>query len=202
MNDQIGEPYISIIPSAKKDLLEKTNIETSKEEMACLDNFLFRCWQMGWLKQYEPKKEEGWDKAIKEAKKKYGYGKPEERIDVVRDFSPYGKTVDLGPNESKGKEKSVFYSKTFPPTIEERLDLLERYLGISKHKMNKTVATLFVEQGKRLAKIENRLTEIEGALRTIGSPGYSLRKKVEALEIQAKHFACYIPNVSYELKND
>lgn len=35
------------------DLLESTNINTDKEEMQVLDNFLFRCWQMGWLEKYE-----------------------------------------------------------------------------------------------------------------------------------------------------
>ena len=33
--------------------MESTNIESSPEEMAVLNNFLFRCWQMGWLKKYE-----------------------------------------------------------------------------------------------------------------------------------------------------
>ncbi|MBO7447399.1 hypothetical protein J6U78_03625 [bacterium] len=66
-------------------------------------------------REAEQKKGEGWDKAIKEAKEKYGYGKPEERIDVVRDFSP-----------KEEKKKPVFYSKTFPPTIEERIEALEK----------------------------------------------------------------------------
>lgn len=42
-----------VIDRAKQDLLESTNIDTSPKEMEMLDNFLFRCWQMGWLKQYE-----------------------------------------------------------------------------------------------------------------------------------------------------
>lgn len=42
-----------IIQKAKDHLLKATNIKDSKEEMQVLDNFLFRCWQMGWLKQYE-----------------------------------------------------------------------------------------------------------------------------------------------------
>lgn len=41
-----------IIQRAKDDLINSTNIETSLKEMEVLDNFLFRCWQMGWLKQY------------------------------------------------------------------------------------------------------------------------------------------------------
>lgn len=48
-----GDNRFEIIKKAKKHILEATNIETSPEEMAVLDNFLFRCWQMGWLKKYE-----------------------------------------------------------------------------------------------------------------------------------------------------
>lgn len=44
-----------IINAAKQDLLESTNIDTSPKEMEVLDNFLFRCWQMGWLDKYVKK---------------------------------------------------------------------------------------------------------------------------------------------------
>lgn len=42
-----------IIEKAKQKLLNSTNIATSKKEMEVIDNFLFRCWQMGWLKEFE-----------------------------------------------------------------------------------------------------------------------------------------------------
>ncbi len=45
-----------VIQRAKEHLLKATNIEDRKEEMQVIDNILFRCWQMGWLKQYEQKK--------------------------------------------------------------------------------------------------------------------------------------------------
>lgn len=48
-----GDNRFEIIDAAKKDLLESTNINTSPDEMNVLDNFLFRCWQMGWLDKYE-----------------------------------------------------------------------------------------------------------------------------------------------------
>lgn len=48
-----GDNRFKIIEKAKEAILESTNIESSPEEMAVLDNFLFRCWQMGWLKEYE-----------------------------------------------------------------------------------------------------------------------------------------------------
>lgn len=38
-----------LIEKYKQKLIEATNIETSPEEMAVIDNILFRFWQMGWL---------------------------------------------------------------------------------------------------------------------------------------------------------
>ncbi len=52
MADMCGDNRFEIIEAAKKDLLESTNIEYCKEELAVLDSFLFRCWQMGWLEKY------------------------------------------------------------------------------------------------------------------------------------------------------
>lgn len=52
MSDYTGSQF-EIIAKAKQALLDSTNIDTSPDEMACLDNFLFRCWQMGWLDKYE-----------------------------------------------------------------------------------------------------------------------------------------------------
>lgn len=48
-----GDNRFEVIARAKKHLIERTNIETSADEMKVLDSFLFRCWQMGWLKRYE-----------------------------------------------------------------------------------------------------------------------------------------------------
>ena len=50
--DNCGDNRFEIIETAKQDLLNSTNIDSSKDEMKVLDNFLFRCWQMGWLNQY------------------------------------------------------------------------------------------------------------------------------------------------------
>lgn len=52
MMDMCGDNRFEVIARAKEHLLDATNIETSEEEMAVLDNFLFRCWQMGWLNKY------------------------------------------------------------------------------------------------------------------------------------------------------
>ena len=53
INNICGDNRFEIIDKAKKDLIESTNIEMSPDEMKVLDEFLFRCWQMGWLRKYE-----------------------------------------------------------------------------------------------------------------------------------------------------
>lgn len=53
--DICGDNRFEIIERANEDLLENTNIHTSSDEMKVLDNFLFRCWQMGWLDKYNHK---------------------------------------------------------------------------------------------------------------------------------------------------
>lgn len=57
MGDRCGDNRFDIIKKAKAELLKSTNIETSEDEMKVLDNFLFRCWQMGWLERYEKPRE-------------------------------------------------------------------------------------------------------------------------------------------------
>ena len=52
--DICGDNRFEIIAKAKEDIISATNIEAAKDEMECLDSFLFRCWQMGWLDKYAP----------------------------------------------------------------------------------------------------------------------------------------------------
>lgn len=51
-----GDNRFEVIEKAKQHLLDSTNIGTAPDEMAVLDNFLFRCWQMGWLDKYDDTK--------------------------------------------------------------------------------------------------------------------------------------------------
>lgn len=44
---------IEAVRSAKEELLRSTDIECNQAEMAMLDTFLNRAWQMGWLKTEE-----------------------------------------------------------------------------------------------------------------------------------------------------
>jgi hypothetical protein len=53
MNYVCGDNRFEIIERYKKELISVTNIEGSPDEMAVLDNILFRFWQMGWLKEQE-----------------------------------------------------------------------------------------------------------------------------------------------------
>ena len=53
MGHVCGDNSFTIIERAKEDIIQNTNIESSEDEMKVLDNFLFRCWQMGWLDRYE-----------------------------------------------------------------------------------------------------------------------------------------------------
>lgn len=56
MSDICGDNRFEIISKAKEDILNSTNISSSEDEMKVLDNFLFRCWQMGWLDRYNEEK--------------------------------------------------------------------------------------------------------------------------------------------------
>ena len=52
-NKQCGDNRFRTIARAKEHLFQATNIAEDKKELEVLDSFLLRCWQMGWLKQYE-----------------------------------------------------------------------------------------------------------------------------------------------------
>ena len=47
--DVCSDNRFELIAKARDALLESTNIVDSPDEMAVLDDILFRCWQMGWL---------------------------------------------------------------------------------------------------------------------------------------------------------
>lgn len=53
MDTACTDNRFEVIAEAKRKLVEGTNIETSPEEMAVIDNILFRIWQMGWLQDVE-----------------------------------------------------------------------------------------------------------------------------------------------------
>ena len=49
MSEICTDNRFEVIAAYKKKLMERTNIETSPDEMAVIDNVLFRFWQLGWL---------------------------------------------------------------------------------------------------------------------------------------------------------
>ena len=71
MYETCGDNRFEIIKRAKDDLIKSTNIEMAKDEMAVLDNILFRAWQMGWLGQYEPDYKERMKKEYWQLKDRY-----------------------------------------------------------------------------------------------------------------------------------
>ena len=71
MMETCGDNRFEIIQKAKEDLIESTNIEMAKDEMAVLDSILFRAWQMGWLDKYEPDYKERMKKEYWQLKDRY-----------------------------------------------------------------------------------------------------------------------------------
>ena len=56
--DSCSDNSFELINKYKRELIEKTNIETSPDEMRVIDNILFRFWQMGWLDTLEQTREQ------------------------------------------------------------------------------------------------------------------------------------------------
>lgn len=71
MTNICGDNRLEIIQKAKEDLIRSTNIESSPDEIAVLDNILFRTWQMGWLDKYEPDYKERMKKEYWQLKDRY-----------------------------------------------------------------------------------------------------------------------------------
>ena len=53
MAECFTDDRFELIAKYKQKLIEATNIESSPDEMAVIDNILFRFWQMGWLDKLE-----------------------------------------------------------------------------------------------------------------------------------------------------
>lgn len=64
MGEVCSDNRYEVLNIAKKKIIDGTNIESSPDEMKVLDQFLFRCWQMGWLRDIEQEL----DNKIKEPK--------------------------------------------------------------------------------------------------------------------------------------
>lgn len=74
MGDICTDNRFALIEKYKKELIESTNIETSHDEMAVLDNLLFRLWQMGWLDRLEEleRKTGMWEVVDEQEPRRYG----------------------------------------------------------------------------------------------------------------------------------
>ena len=51
--DNCDDNRFELIQKYRDKLIDGTNIESSENEMAVIDNLLFRFWQMGWLDKLE-----------------------------------------------------------------------------------------------------------------------------------------------------
>lgn len=71
MMTNCGDNRLEIVQKAKEDLIKSTNIDSRHEEIAVLDNILFRAWQMGWLDKYEPDYKERMKKEYWQLKDRY-----------------------------------------------------------------------------------------------------------------------------------
>ena len=85
-----GDNRFKLIEKYKNKLIESTNIETAKDEMAVIDSILFRFWQMGWLDKLENS-----DQQKEEIKKL-------ERIEYYAD-----KTIEALKKENEKQEAEI-----------------------------------------------------------------------------------------------
>ena len=147
--EQCGDNRFEVIEKAKNHLLSSTNIESRKEEMKVLDNFLFRCWQMGWLKQYEDAEEskstlKPFD--LEEAKA----GKPVctrdgRRVRIIC-FDCKDETFQIVAlvSGSLGKEEIISYDKAGYSTTRDRDEMLmmlqkkEGWVNVYKNQIHDT----------------------------------------------------------------
>ena len=53
MADYCDDNRFELINKYKQKLIDGTNIETAQDEMAVINDILFRFWQMGWLDKLE-----------------------------------------------------------------------------------------------------------------------------------------------------
>ena len=110
---QCGDNRFRVIAKAKEHLFQATNIAEDKRELEVLDSFLLRCWQMGWLKQYEEEVEKEDLKTFSlEAAKA---GKPVCTIDGKKVrivcFDKVGAYPVIALVQEEGMETCHFYSK-------------------------------------------------------------------------------------------
>ena len=116
----ICDDRFEIISKAKKHIIEATNIEMSPKEMEVLDNFLFRCWQMGWLKN-DYKALEIENAKLKEQLKNNPYviQLQKEKSEMAEDFAKQIKNLE------EDKEQIIFESDLKIKALEEMIEKMK-----------------------------------------------------------------------------
>ena len=109
MNHMIDDNRFVLIEKYKQKLIEGTNISDSPEEMAVLDNILFRFWQMGWLDKLE--EEAHWIPVEQDLPKENylddGYVEPSQPVLVYMSYRTCKISRYWGHRKSKGTSDYV-----------------------------------------------------------------------------------------------
>lgn len=106
MSEICTDNRFEVIAVYKKKLMERTNIETSPDEMAVIDNVLFRFWQLGWLPPVPHGRLIDADALYREIKAECNpYGKPSIGYDDgLKVLGIIGSTPPVIPAEETSKE--------------------------------------------------------------------------------------------------
>lgn len=127
MADICGDNRFEVIARAKEHLLNSTNIHTSEDEMKVLDSFLFRCWQKGWLRQYD---ETATDKSMtKQEQIAYakGYQKAiKKTCDWLRNETDYDLPI---PTNEKGEINTEVYCAMLERADHEMEKVIAEYVS-------------------------------------------------------------------------
>ena len=138
-----GDDRFELIAKAKQKLLDTTNIDSSPDEIAVLDDILFRCWQMEWLDQ------------LRDADTRWHelFGTPERAARTL-----YG--IKCGEKSCKGCPIAEPCAECDELRVEcDRLREKLRWSGNMNNNLRERIAELTAERDEWKAKAESALHE-------------------------------------------
>ena len=148
MSDLCNDNRFELIEKCKKKLVEGTNIETAPDEMAVLDNILFRFWQMGWLDKLElpSAKECGGDTISRQA-----------AIDAIDDANDSLVEDDYTYGVQSGMEKAKYVIENLPSAQPTYTDAeIQKMQDLESAEIEKAYQ-LGYEDGKKDAQPEQKI---------------------------------------------
>lgn len=144
--EMCSDNRFQLIEKYKKHLIEHTNIETAKDEVAVLDSLLFRCWQMGWLDKLED-----YNRQQAEIERLQKLQKPTEtsgfRIENGKVVF-YSDMLNGYRHEFKDLDEIVKELNLYMQTDYKNIELISHY----KHKAQKAKADAIKEFAERLKR--------------------------------------------------